>query len=55
MNPQIKTALIMHDFFVEDLKLEYAIIGGIALQFWGSRGLPTRLRSLSRTDWISTI
>lgn len=35
MNPQIQTALIMHDFFVEDLKLEYAIIGGIALQFWG--------------------
>jgi hypothetical protein len=35
MNPQIHAALIMHDFFVDDLKLEYAIIGGIALQFWG--------------------
>jgi hypothetical protein len=34
MNPQIQAALAMHDFF-ENLKLNYAIIGGIALQFWG--------------------
>ena len=35
MNPQIHAALVMHDFFFEDLMLNYAIIGGIALQFWG--------------------
>ncbi|MDF1501198.1 MAG: hypothetical protein P1P76_12090 [Anaerolineales bacterium] len=35
MNPQIKAALAMHDFFFENLKLNYAVIGGIALQFWG--------------------
>jgi hypothetical protein len=35
MNPQIKAAFAMHDFFFENLKLSYAVIGGIALQFWG--------------------
>jgi len=35
MNPQIRAALAMHDFFFENLKLNYAVIGGIALQFWG--------------------
>jgi predicted nucleotidyltransferase len=35
MNPQIKAALAVHEFFSERLKLNYAVIGGIALQFWG--------------------
>lgn len=35
MNPQLKAALAMHDFFFANLKLNYAVIGGIALQFWG--------------------
>jgi hypothetical protein len=35
MNPQIEAALTVHEFFFEQLKLNYAIIGGIALQFWG--------------------
>jgi hypothetical protein len=35
MNPQIKAALAIHEFFSERLKLNYAVIGGIALQFWG--------------------
>lgn len=35
MNPQIRAALAMHEFFFENLKLNYAVIGGIALQFWG--------------------
>jgi hypothetical protein len=35
MNPQIKAALAVHEFFCERLKLNYAVIGGIALQFWG--------------------
>jgi len=35
VNPQIMAALIMHDFFFEAHKVEYAVIGGIALQFWG--------------------
>jgi hypothetical protein len=34
MNAQIKAALAMHDFF-EGLGLKCAVIGGIALQFWG--------------------
>lgn len=35
MNPQIEAALALHEFFSERLKLKYAVIGGIALQFWG--------------------
>jgi hypothetical protein len=35
MNPQIEAALAVHEFFFERLKLKYAVIGGIALQFWG--------------------
>jgi hypothetical protein len=35
MNRQIQAALAMHDFFFEKLGLNFAIIGGIALQFWG--------------------
>jgi hypothetical protein len=35
MNPQIKAALAVHEFFAERLALNYAVIGGIALQFWG--------------------
>ncbi|MCX6070196.1 MAG: hypothetical protein NTU91_04950 [Chloroflexi bacterium] len=35
MNPQIKAALAVHEFFAEQLTLNYAVIGGIALQFWG--------------------
>ena len=35
MNRQIQAALAMHDFFFEQLNLNYAVIGGIALQFWG--------------------
>lgn len=35
MNPQIKAALAVHEFFSVRLKLDYAVIGGIALQFWG--------------------
>lgn len=35
MNPQIKAALALHAFFFERLGLNYAVIGGIALQFWG--------------------
>jgi len=35
MNPQIHAALAMHDFFFKNLKLNYAVIGGIALVFWG--------------------
>jgi len=35
MNPQIEAALAVHEFFFERLKLNYAVIGGIALQFWG--------------------
>ena len=35
MNRQIRAALAMHEFFFENLKLNYAVIGGIALQFWG--------------------
>lgn len=35
MNPQVKAALAVHDFFFGKLKLNYAIIGGVALQFWG--------------------
>ena len=35
MNPQIKAALAVHEFFAERLTLDYAVIGGIALQFWG--------------------
>ena len=35
MNRQIQAALAMHGFFFEKLKLDYAVIGGIALQFWG--------------------
>ena len=35
MNRQIRAALVMHDFLFENLKLNYAVIGGIALQFWG--------------------
>ena len=35
MNSQIHAGLVMHDFFFEDHKLNYVIIGGIALQFWG--------------------
>jgi len=35
MNPQIKAALAVHEFFSQRLKLNYAFTGGIALQFWG--------------------
>jgi predicted nucleotidyltransferase len=35
VNPQIKAALAVHEFFSGRLRLNYAIIGGIALQFWG--------------------
>jgi hypothetical protein len=35
MNRQIRAALAMHNFLSENLKLNYAVIGGIALQFWG--------------------
>jgi hypothetical protein len=35
VNRQIQAALAMHEFFFENLKLKYAVIGGIALQFWG--------------------
>ncbi len=35
MNPQIEAALDVHAFFFERLKLNCAVIGGIALQFWG--------------------
>jgi hypothetical protein len=35
MNPQIHAALVLHDFFSENLKLNYTVIGGVALQFWG--------------------
>lgn len=35
MNPQIEAALAVHELFFERLKLNYAVIGGIALQFWG--------------------
>ena len=35
MNPQIEAALALHTFFLESLELNYAVIGGIALQFWG--------------------
>jgi hypothetical protein len=35
MNPQIKAALAVHEFFSGRLGLNYAIIGGIAQQFWG--------------------
>ncbi|MCJ7513577.1 MAG: nucleotidyltransferase [Anaerolineales bacterium] len=35
MNRQLNAALAMHDFFFENLKLNYTVIGGIALQFWG--------------------
>jgi len=35
MNPQIKAALAVRDFFSVRLKLNCAVIGGIALQFWG--------------------
>jgi hypothetical protein len=35
MNQQIKAALALHAFFFENLNLQYAVIGGIALQFWG--------------------
>lgn len=35
MNPQIEAALAVHELFFERLKLDYAVIGGIALQFWG--------------------
>ncbi len=35
MNPQIKAALAVHEFFAKRLALNCAVIGGIALQFWG--------------------
>lgn len=35
MNPQLRAAWAMHRFFHETLGLNYAVIGGIALQFWG--------------------
>jgi len=35
MNPQMEAALAVHEFFLNRLKLNYAVMGGIALQFWG--------------------
>ena len=35
MNPQMEAALALHEFFLNRLKLNYAVMGGIALQFWG--------------------
>jgi predicted nucleotidyltransferase len=35
MNLQINAALRLHEFLAKHLELEYVIIGGIALQFWG--------------------
>jgi len=35
MNPQLHAVLALHDFLVNKLKLKYALIGGLALQFWG--------------------
>lgn len=35
MNPQIEAALAVHEFLSGRLRLKYAVIGGIALQFWG--------------------
>ena len=35
MNRQLQAALAMDGFFLETLGLNYAVIGGIALQFWG--------------------
>jgi len=34
VNPQIKAAILMHEL-LETHQLKYAVIGGIALQFWG--------------------